>query len=343
MDGLDVLRRHGHLPGLAELGMALSDLFGERPTASLRRADSLADASSVLRLNVDVGGMERTLIAKRHRQPAAHRNALAVRRWLPAIGLRQAAPRILTTAADRDGRCVWHVYEDLGERTVAAAPELAVLSATVSLLAAMHTRFERHPLLAECREWGRDLGAAFYRVSVGDSIRCVEALSPTRLDGSRGGLSLKHALLERLWRLRDEEPERTGAITELGGPETFLHGDLWPENVAVVGGGVRLLDWDRAGVGPVGYDVSTLLNRLREEDREAVLELYEHAVAGVGWQLPARPELDYLFVTFELARRASAVLWAALALSEDRHAGWAREELSMAPDWLALDRILAAR
>jgi len=58
--------------------------------------------------------------------------------------------------------------------------------------------------------------------------------------------------------------------------------------------------------------------------------------------MPARRDLDYLFVTFELARLASSVLWAALAVTKDPHAEWALEELSMAPGWLELETILAA-
>jgi hypothetical protein len=347
IEGLGALLEGSGHAGLPELRSALAELLGHPSVdGRLVAVDSLADAESVIRLSLEVDGETCTWIAKRHRPAPAHRNDLATRRWLPAVGLGGAAPRILATAADRKGRCVWHVYEDLGDRTLASSPERGALPAAVSLLASLHMSFEHHPLLAECREWGRDFGPAFYRTSVRDAITCLEPIPPARLNGSDGGLGLKHRLLERLWTLRDEEAERTTAIAELGGPDTFLHGDLWPKNVAVVdrGGkaGVRLLDWDRAGVGPSGYDVSTLVNRLPLEDRDLALTLYEDALAPAARRLPARPELDFLFVTFELARLASSVLWAALAVREDPRAEWALEELSLAPGWLGLETILAA-
>src|SRR2546430_11660755 len=52
-------------------------------------------------------------------------------------------------------------------------------------------------------------------------------------------------------------------MDEAGGPDTLLHGDLGPKNIFVAlasdGPCARLVDWDHVGVGPAGYDVSTLL------------------------------------------------------------------------------------
>ena len=65
--------------------------------------------------------------------------------------------------------------------------------------------------------------------------------------------------------LEQEEPERAQALASVGGPETLLHGDLWPTNAIVRSRGdgfsVRLIDWDEAAAGPSWFDVSTLLLR----------------------------------------------------------------------------------
>ena len=65
--------------------------------------------------------------------------------------------------------------------------------------------------------------------------------------------------------LEQEEPERAQVLASVGGPDTLLHGDLWPTNAIVQtrgdGFSVRLIDWDEVGAGPGWYDVSTLLLR----------------------------------------------------------------------------------
>jgi aminoglycoside phosphotransferase (APT) family kinase protein len=197
-------------------------------------------------------------------------------------------------------------------------------------------RFTRHPLLAEVRDWGGDFGPRFYSSSVGDAIACLEALAEPDLDGLGDGLALRDRLLERMWALRAEEHERSEAIAGHGGPETLLHGDLWLKNVSVARRGervpVRLIDWDHAGVGPPGYDLSTFVNGFSPEERDGVLDLYGEAVADAGWQLPSRNDMDYLFSTFELGRLANCVIWPALAAADGVEG--ALEELAMSDDWL---------
>lgn len=51
----------------------------------------------------------------------------------------------------------------------------------------------------------------------------------------------------------------------------------------------RLIDWDHAAVGPVSYDLSTLLARFSAGARPAVLALYEREVGRAGWRLPPGP------------------------------------------------------
>jgi hypothetical protein len=337
--GLDTLLEESRQPGLPELRACLRDLLGgSRARGRLVGEQSLDAGGSVRRVRFEVDGRVLSLVVKRSRPVPAQRNALVVARWLPAVGLRSGAARILGTAAERGGRYVWHVYEDLGDRTLETDRDAAAVRSAVALLGEMHMRFVRHPMLAEVRHRGGDLGAGFYSSNVSDAITCLESISPAVLAGRGHEPSLIDRLLERMWALRAEESGRVEAIVELGGPPTLLHGDLWLKNAAVVRSGgavcVRLIDWDHAGLGPIGYDLSTFLAKLSADSRERVLALYGETVSGV-WELPSRDDLNYLFETFELARLACCVLWAAFAVTDQPHASWPMQELEEADQWLA--------
>src|SRR5262249_39624434 len=39
-------------------------------------------------------------------------------RWLPAIVLDDHGPTLLGVAVERNGACAWHVYDDLGDRSL---------------------------------------------------------------------------------------------------------------------------------------------------------------------------------------------------------------------------------
>jgi Ser/Thr protein kinase RdoA (MazF antagonist) len=170
-----------------------------------------------------------------------------------------------------------------------------------------------------------------------DAIRSLQVLrqTPTALPPERAALCDR--LLRRLYGLLDEEPSRARALEEHGGPETLLHGDPWPKNALVIPAGrglhARLIDWDRAGVGPVGYDLSTFLGRLAAPLRPWALDLYRQAAGRLGWRLPLAAELNRLFETAELARLANCVIWPALAAAEGQPA-WAFDQLADLEQWL---------
>ena len=98
-----------------------------------------------------------------------------------------------------------------------------------------------------------------------------------------------------------------------------------------------LVDWDRMGVGPFSYDLSTLLLRFPPEQRPGILETYRDAAARVGWQLGPLVDLELLFDTAERARYANRVIWPAVALLQER-AAWGFPELAEVERWFeALD------
>ncbi len=258
-------------PGLAELRQLLQELPGVNRPARLLEATALQLPNPrAYRLRFVAGDQPFSLIVKRLEPAIAQRNYLLLTRWLPAVGLAQNGPTLLGVAAERKGQCVWHVYEDLGDWTLQGqSASLPRVKLAVELIAQLHLRFAGHPLLAECRLHGGELGASFFAANVRDAIRSLEALRRAPLELSSDRADLCDRLLDRLGRLSQEQSARAQALEELGGPETLLHGDLWTTNTFVmpVPGGfqARLIDWDHAAVGPISYDLSTFLMRFPSE------------------------------------------------------------------------------
>jgi len=337
IEGLDQLFERSQ-PGLAELRQALQELLGRHTRGKLLNVDALQlPHPRAYRLCFKCDGQARSLVVKRLDPAIAQRNYLVLTRWLPAVGLAQNGPTLLGAAAARDGQCVWHVYEDLGNfALIDQATSQAHIKLVVELIAGLHTRFARHPLLAECRLLGGELGAGFFAANVRDAIHSLEALRANELATSTEQAGICDRLHARLERLRRESSSRAQALEELGGPETLLHGDLWTTNAFVVpaptGLQARLIDWDHSAVGPISYDLSTFLMRFPAERRAAILDIYREAVASGGWRLPPAYDLNGLFETAEYARFANRIIWPAIALLRDR-AEWAWNALSEVEQW----------
>jgi thiamine kinase-like enzyme len=323
--------------GSGELACALEQALAGAGSPTLVAHERLK--SRVFRLRFEVGDRSRSLVVKRMPPEHARRNELAIRRWLPDLGLGDIVPGLLGLAAERSGRWVWHVYEDLGPWELdPQVPDRERVAAVVREIARLHARSVAQPVLAECRLHGQDSGIAFLVSSVRNAIHGLEQLRPQRLALSDGQAEVRDRLLDRLHRLRAEEPVRTRAIEDWGGPETLLHGDLWTTNTFAqptpAGTRVRIIDWDRAGVGPASYDLSTFLLRFAPERRLEIVELYREALAEHGSELPGRRELNLLFESAECARYASRAVWPAIALLRDG-AAWGFEELAQVEGWFA--------
>jgi hypothetical protein len=293
--------------------------------------------SGVYRLRCTMNGKARSFVAKRLDPDIARRNELVARRWLPAVGLGDSGPPLLAVAAERDASSIWHLYEDLGDRRLdVARGETGRVALAVAAIARIHTRFAGHALIPEVRLWGGDLGITFYQSSVRDAIASLESLHGRRRRLGVERSSLCQRLLARLATLLDEVAPRAGELARSGGPETLLHGDLWPSNVMVVssGGknGARLIDWDHAAVGPISYDLSTFISRFPVHDRMPILRLYEDEVGRASWRLPPVAQLNVMFETAELGRIANRVIWPALAAWEG-NTGWAFDALEEVERW----------
>ena len=328
-----------------ELVQALADLVHDDSATGRITTDRLSGAR-VERVSVERAGAPQSFIVKRFSRPhIAQRNHMVANRWFPAAGLADTVPKLLRVVAERDGRRVWHVYEDLGDCMLVAnhdsrtprhrifASDRERVEPAVALIARIHARFAGHPLLAECRLYGDDFGPQFLASAVNDAIRCLEALLALR---PVAWIELLDRLLARMRRLQRECPARIEALARWGGPETLLHGDLWPINVMVARNGgaphARLIDWDHVGVGSVSYDLSTFLSHFPRAERTWILDRYLRAMEALGIGFAADTDWNFLFDTAEQARLAFTTVWEGLS-ALDHPADWAFEELALIEQW----------
>ena len=289
--------------------------------------------SQVYRLHFELEDQALTLILKCLEGRIAQRNELVQRRWLPAVGLATAGPPLLTTVGTPDGQSVWHVYSDLGSNSLADDMDnRRNVEAVVRFIADFHRRFIAHPYMAEFRLFGGDLGAHFVESNLRDAILTLERIAKDR-ENREDDWTVVDRLLEHVSVIIAELPSRLKIMKELSGPETLLHGDLWPSNIFVLPDGqIRLIDWDRTAAGPIAYDLSTFVLRFPPQQRSELIELYREAAHPMGWEIPAYKDLNLIFETFEFARYACLTIWPAIALWESR-ADWALEQLEEIERW----------
>ncbi len=292
---------------------------GETPTPELRRALSEAVGSrpaSVLRVRT----FKRDVFE----------------RWLPARDLGRGCPAVLGRAAHPRGKFFWHVYEDVGDRTLVTDPPVDDdVAMVVDLLARLHVRFRNDPMLAEVRCWGGDLGLPFFATSVADALNGLRALRFRGIVAGSGREGLYRRLVEDVLEpLQSSLPARARIFDAHAGPDTLLHGDLWTTNAIVAEDGERacLIDWDHAGAGPATYDISTLLLRFPAAYRPRIVARYRAAVASEGGSVAPTAELNVLCETAELARYANQLSWLAIILLEE-DSDWAWTEVEEVEGW----------
>src|SRR3989454_1335442 len=226
----------------------LADLLdGTGRVADIRRLKE-----RVYRLEM-TNGPHRSVVVKRLEPAVAQRTRLVAERWLPALGLGGRCPRLLATAADAASASIWHAFDDLGDETLASDPTPDRVAATVDLIAQLHTRGARHPVLPDARRYAGALGFAYFTANVQDAIAALEALAAADIEPPPEQAGVTERLLERLVGLRADAARRAQVFEEAGGPDTLLHGDLWTINAFVehtaAGPRARLGDWDRVGGG----------------------------------------------------------------------------------------------
>jgi hypothetical protein len=290
----------------------------------------------VYRLRFEVPTGQFSVVVKCLSPRTARANELVVDRWLPAAGLERACPGLRGVV--RSGPTVWHIYEDVGGSGLDdSSPDPARVAPVVELIVDLHTCFAGHALLPEFRKHCGERGMSFFEKHVARSIDALESIGSSGPPLSRPQTELRDRLLCRVERLYQERSERAWLHEKSGGPDTLLHGDLWPSNTLVArrtdGFQATLVDWDRVGMGPVTYDLSTFLYRLAPEHRDWILKLYREAAAKRGWQLPDDSALNQLLDTAECARYAFNLGDAARAASQGET--WGFPMLAEIDTWFA--------
>src|SRR5207244_10040334 len=165
-------------------------------------------------------GPHRSVVVKRLEPAVAQRTRLVAERWLPALGLGDRCPRLLATAADGASTSIWHAFEDLGDGTLASDPTPDRVAATVDLIAQLHTRGARHPVLPDARRYtGPPLGFGYFTANVQDAIAALEALGAADIQPPSAQAGLTERLLERLLGLRADAARRAQALGGAGGPD----------------------------------------------------------------------------------------------------------------------------
>ena len=336
-------RRNDAWSALGEIGEAgvaeLSDLLSA--TLEGARLEAVYRLKRrVYRLEI-VDGAHRSVVLKRLDPAVANRNELLVTRWLPALGLPDRCARLLGVAAERSGRCVWHVYEDLGDETLAARPSAERIAATVDLVAELHARGAGHAVLPDARHQGGSRGISYFIDNLRDAVAALKLLADSGVEPPTGHAGIVERLIQRARALLADVPRRTRIFERAGAPDTLLHGDLWPINVFVPDTGegprARLVDWDQVAVGPFSYDLSTLLLRLPAGDRCEIVERYCAAMDPHGWEKVSRDDLDVMMDTAERARCANGIIWPTLAVVREG-ADWGFPQLAEVERWFeALD------
>lgn len=353
--GLEAWLRSIEPAGAPELEATLEQLLGADGARRSFEGGQTLKPRQVhrLRFRTEAGavrsGALRSLVVKRLSLDRSHREQRAVRHWLPRVGLGAHAAPLLEVAAAQRADHVWHVYEDLGDGTLARGasepgrPREEKVRAALELIGALHLRFVAHPLLADCRLAGLDLGAGFFATSIGDAVHSLIALRRLE-DLPREQQPLIDRFLGVLTALDDERDARTREVAELGWPETLQHGDLWLTNFMLVplagGAHVRLIDWDRAGIGAAIYDLTTFLRQFPPVDRPWILAAYRECVEPAGWPWPDHGVFNRVAETCELGRFASCLLWrtiSALELRRDAEGlpAWLFDDLVEMERWFA--------
>jgi hypothetical protein len=334
IEGLNCIFEGADLPGRDALGALIERLLGGSRLRGQVTAEEQIGCTRVWRLGLEVDGTPRALIIKFLTLNRSLREQRIVSYWLPAIGMGRNGPPVLGRAGVANGAGVWHVYADLGDCTLERQSiDPVALRSGMQAVARLHRGFAGHPLLGDCRMTGGDLGREFFLSSVRDALGALGGLRPPRAALPEEHRAIRDRLRERLLRLLDEAPRRMQALEEFGGPETLLHGDLWPSNLLVVHGDeARLIDWDHAGVGPGTYDLSNLVMRLPVGLRLRALADYRDAGGACGRCSPGRDDLNFLFETAEYARLANCVIWPALDFWK-RPRPWALERLASIDGW----------
>lgn len=297
---------HGYgssLAGGQERALRLDVSYDDIAASDAERAGRL---SLVLKPGVGEAGAESTA-----NEPG--REAGFYRSLAPGLAMR--TPRVLLASAGGE----WLLMEAVPFDAVwpRAAWSEGQYRAALDALAAMHAQWwGRPPDPAEYPWVWQPLGAHAPALAEDARAALLEIERAPWREAFFPGDRL------RAWLRVVEEPAVLLDLFE-GVPQTLVHGDYWPGNIAVHRDGPAVFDWQRVGVGPAAYDLACFYGSSRWWFGRLPLSLAEiraHYLRALNERLGTN--LDrYLFDQGTDAARAwqFAVLWPAALLEHHAH------------------------
>jgi len=190
----------------------------------------------------------------------------AYRRILAPAGI---GPRLQAAVADAGTRRFWLITEKVPGAELWQIGDLAIWDGVCRWLAEMHAVFSVK--IDDVLAGGAAipvLDEAWFRGGVARALSALAASMNERASGLRSVLtgwdpSVELAQMDR----------------------TFIHGELYPSNIIVVGEANRLrvcpVDWETAAVGPALLDLAALTSGWDEQTRARLVGAYG---LGDGWQ-----------------------------------------------------------
>jgi aminoglycoside phosphotransferase (APT) family kinase protein len=235
------------------LSWAVDSIDGD---ARIMSVQALHDNQGPWRLIVEVGGRSKHLVL-RSLTPRIGPELIATGAAALEVAERHRLPAPRLIAKDLDGRTASApaTLETVvtGSTTWPRAVPAALLRAAGAALAQVHAiRLEPRP----------NLPLRPRPIAVDDFAR----------DRRQG-----HMVTSRLLRMADE---RIQSLAQPQGETVFVHGDVWPGNMACAGDAYcTLIDWKTAGVGDPGVDISELRKQI-------AITYGPEATAGIvdGWE-----------------------------------------------------------
>jgi Ser/Thr protein kinase RdoA (MazF antagonist) len=133
------------------------------------------------------------------------------------------------------------------------------------------------------------------------------------------------AVIERVRAAQDE-------LATVPGSSALIHGDLHQENYLFHRGGIRAIDFDDCGVGPLLYDLSVPLNELW--GRADLPQLRSALLRGYASVRPLPDNAEYYLHMFDVLRILQLTIWHIEERNRPGFENWQREVHDNLP-WLA--------
>lgn len=318
------------LPIVCEL---LSNVFSPGEPVRVLKVES--PNPRVHRIDALTGGRRRRAFVKRSRADRARRNELVLTRWLPVAGLEELVPRLLGTVPGH-ADTVWAAYEDCGDMTLAGISDRQMAIEALDALGRLHAAFVVSPLLQDIARAGKPVDQYVF-----DSAAQLASVQ-SRL-GALGRSGVPHPVREMLAALEAALSNFADALRLPApnyGPMSLLHGDLYASNVVIdvqqsagQARRVRIVDWDRAGAGPIAFDLAFLIGDIAPQWRRDSLLAYERRMQCHLSPWPSQEAWQQRFHRIALGRMVRAVS-TCLDLADQGQQDYAMVKLAEARTWL---------